>query len=144
MFDTRFDPSGDPTGISGAGDSGGPLIIKNDGDFPRVVGNMSGIANVCAGGISTDFVMNLWTRTFDWPNLFALFTNSDGSLLGDEYPDPSCNYPSTTPLAANPACACDVGRDKDCDGVPNDPMVRGSEPSRLSERAFCLSHATAA
>ena len=110
MFSHRFDFYGDQTGLMLPSDSGGPLLVKDAGGSERVVGiasfNRCSKADGCAPNGALE---NLWARTMDErsgnrPWLRSLIENRDGSLYGDDVPNPGCDADPKDPARGDPDC----------------------------------------
>ncbi len=116
MFLQDFDAYGDTSGFLLPGDSGGPIVMTNANGDRRVAGVASLQACTkrtygCANGLiePSGTLQNLWARTMDdesgnraFLRRYAL--NPDGSLLGDDVPNPGCAQRPPSPDANDPDC----------------------------------------
>ncbi len=114
LFLQNFDPFGDASGFLLPGDSGGPLIMVDENGRSLVTGvaAMQRCTKQTDGCARSGILQNLWARTMDERSGNRAFfqvvaVNPDGSLLGDDVPNPGC---SATPPAPDP-------NDPDCDFV---------------------------
>jgi len=121
MFNETFDLFGDSAGFGLPGDSGGPLISTNAGGDLRVIGVTSFFE--CKEGPFGGTLQSLFAATVDARSGNAAFMrqfamNPDGSLFGDDVPNPGCDMLPIVPNA----------NDTDCDLVPiSGPFWRGRD-----------------
>ncbi len=116
MFLQTFDAFGDISGFLHPGDSGSGLLVQDASGNVRVaaVASMHWCAKHTIGCDAqplqrTGTLENLWARTMDERSgnrafLRAIVLSSDGSLLGDDVPNPGCAAQPRTPDPADPDC----------------------------------------
>jgi hypothetical protein len=116
MFIQRFDAFGDISGFLLPGDSGGPMFMTDARGELRVVAVASSHlcakhGAACAGEPvrESGTLLNLWARTMDERSgnrafLRAIALAPDGTLLGDDVPNPGCSAEPATPDASDPDC----------------------------------------
>lgn len=116
MFVQTFDAFGDVSGFLRPGDSGAAMLLTDANGSLRVVG----VASMhwcdknrlgCDGSPLrvTGVLDNLWARTMDARSgnralLRAVALNPDGSLFGDDVPNPGCAGAPPAPAPADPDC----------------------------------------